>query len=191
MPNELSQGQLQLAASGRWRTKQLLADSTSGALNFSLATPVKLEDTYCPSWLFGACVGAPFGRNEVTTGPAAQTYSIDASQVAPVAMTSLNVAPNPADGTQNQEVTGTVTLAAPARIDTDVVIFSDNAHAVVGTPTGGNVSRTVLTIPAGSTSGTFPIATNDNRLKSGGSATAQLTAYYGTAKTVQLKVTSE
>jgi hypothetical protein len=196
VPNELSLSQLQLAATGRWRTKQLLADSASGTLNFTLAAPVRIEDIYCTMYLLNSCVdnfilGNTLHRDELTTGPAARTYSIDASEVAPVPMASFSVAPNPADGTQNQAVTGTVTLAAPARIDTDVVIFSDNAHAVVGTPTGGNVSRTVLTIPAGSTSGTFQIATNDNRLKSGGSATAQLTAYYGTAKTVQLKVTSE
>jgi hypothetical protein len=196
MPNELSRSQLQLAASGRWRTKQLLADSTSGTLNFSLATPVKLEDVYCDAFFFGSCVdnflgGNHLGRGEWTTGPPTQTYSIDASAVAPVAMQSLEVAPNPVDGTQNQKATGTVTLAAPARIDTDVVIFSDDAHAVVGTPTGANVSRTVLTIPAGAASGTFTIATNDNKLPSGSSATAQITAYYGTAKVVQLKVTSE
>lgn len=53
------------------------------------------------------------------------------------------------------------------------------------------MSRTTVTIPTGSTQATFPILTNANRLSPGGSATAQITAFYGTATTTQLRVTAE
>ena len=190
LPNELSRSQLELAASGRWRTKQLLADSTTGKLTFSVVNSMQLEDTYCPGWVpLGGC--SDHIPDWTSTGPPQQTYTIDASDVVPVGIKSLEVAPNPVDGTANQKAAGTVTLDSPARIPTTVVIFSDIRNAIVGPPTGSGVSRTTVTIDVGKTQATFPILTNANRLPGGGSATAQITAFYGTATTDQLRVTAE
>jgi hypothetical protein len=190
LPNELSRSQLQLAATGRWRTKQLLADSASGTLTFSLPSRVQIEDTYCPPPFldFGCTDWVPAWT---TTGPPTQSYTIDVSDVVPVGIKGVTVAPNPVDGSANQKAAGTVTLASPARIPTTVVIFSDIRNAIVGPPTGSGVSRTTVSIPAGQTQATFPILTNANRISPGGSATAQITAFYGTATTTQLRVTAE
>jgi hypothetical protein len=190
LPNELSRSQLQLAATGRWRTKQLLADSASGTLTFSLPTRVQLEDTYCPH-MFGVSGCTDWIPAWTTTGPPTQTYTIDTSDVVPVGIKGVTVAPNPVDGSANQKAAGTITLASPARIPTTVVIFSDIRNAIVGPPTGSGVSRTTVTIPTGQTQTTFPILTNANRLSPGGAATAQITAFYGTATTTQLRVTAE
>lgn len=190
LPNELSRSQLQLAATGRWRSKQLLADSGSGTLTFSLPSRVQLEDTYCPPPFtdFGCTDWVPAWT---TTGPPTQSYTIDASDVVPVGIKDLTVAPNPVDGSANQKATGTVTLASPARIPTTVVIFSDIRNATVAPADRNGVSRTTVTIPTGQTQATFPILTNANHVDPGGSVTAQLTAFYGKATTTQLRVTAE
>jgi hypothetical protein len=47
-PNELSLGDLSIATSGRWQTKEPL-ELGNGTLNFKLATPVTLADTVAPS----------------------------------------------------------------------------------------------------------------------------------------------
>jgi hypothetical protein len=190
MPNELSRSQLQLATTGRWRTKQLLTDSTNGTLSFMLGTRVQLMDTHCDSWVpLAGCGG--HDPDSTRSGPPDQPYTIDVSDVVPVGIKGVTVAPNPVDGSANQKATGTVTVDSPARIPTTVVIFSDIRNAIVGPPTGSGVSRTTVTIPTGQTQATFPILTNANRLPPGGAATAQITAFYGTATTVQLRVTAE
>jgi hypothetical protein len=190
LPNELSRSQLQLAASGRWRTKQQLTDSATGRLSFSIGAHAQLEDTYCATFIpvFGCSDWVPAWT---TTGPAVQVYTIDVSDVVPVGIRSLVLAPDPVDGTDNEKATGTVTLDAPARIPTDVVVFSDIRNAIVGPPTPGGVTRTTVTVPTGATQATFPILTNANRLAPGDSATAQITAFYGTATTAQLRVTTK
>ena len=71
-----------------------------------------------------------------------------------------------------------------------MVIFSNDKHAIVGAPTGGAVSKKVVTIPADSKSADFTILTNANKLAPGEAATAQITAYYGTPTTAQLRVTA-
>jgi hypothetical protein len=195
-PNELSLGQLQLATTGRWRTKRLLGDANHGRLTFTVKTPVALEDSYCSLFELGACVDPTgSGANEFvrpfTTGPPPQTYAIDAYRVVPVGIKSVTVSPATADGTNNQPVTGTVTLEHPALIPTTVVIFSDNRNATVGVPTGGAVSRTTVTIDQGQQQATFRILTNANHLPAGKTSTAQITAFYDTPTTTQLRVTAE
>jgi hypothetical protein len=192
-PNELSLGQLQLAASGRWDTTRVLSDPKAGGeLTFTVSTPVTLADTYCAAFELGACVlDTSELLNRTTVGAAPWIDTIDAYKVVPVAIKSVAVTPATVDGSTNQKATGTVTLASPALIPVTVVIFSDNRNATVGTPTGGDVSRTTVAIDAGQKQASFEILTNANHLKPGATSTAQITAFYGSATTAQLKVTAQ
>jgi hypothetical protein len=187
-PNELSLGNLGVAASGRWRTKQLLT-AGQGKLTFKVDTSVTLADTVCEIWQFGTCDRrfAP-GRRTFITGPGATDYTIDASDVVPVGIASLNLTPNPANGTKNQPVTGTVTLKAPAPVQTVIKLFSDDSNATLPIPLGHGVSEGTLTIAQGQSSGTFAINTNDNGLEPGEVETAAITAFYTEPVTIQLRV---
>jgi hypothetical protein len=187
-PNELSLGNLGVAASGRWRTKQLLT-AGQGKLTFKVDTSVTLADTVCEIWQFGTCDRrfAP-GRRTFLTGPGVTDYTIDASDVVPVGIASLSVTPNPADGTKNQPVTGTVSLKAPAPVQTVVKLFSDDSNATLPIPLGHGVSEGTLTIGQGKSSGTFAINTNDNGLEPGEVETAAITSFYTEPVTIQLRV---
>jgi hypothetical protein len=188
-PNPLSLGQLQLNASGRWRTRAPLDTPSKGLLTFTVWTYVTLADTFCLTWDVFQCdnVRTPLFR----TGPGPRRVSFDVSKVVPVGVKDVTLTPNPANGAANQTVTGTVTLKRPARMDTgtNVTIYSDSPNAVVGPPVGGGqTSKTTITIPEGETKGTFTVRTNDNRLKPGERTTAQITAFYSDSTISQLVV---
>lgn len=97
--------------------------------------------------------------------------------VRPVGLLTLDLAPNPVIGPGS--VTGTVTLECAAPAGGIAVVLSSSATAVAW-PNGSS-----LTIPAGSSSGTFPISTADVTVES--YATIKATAN-GTSKSVKLTV---
>jgi hypothetical protein len=189
-PNELSLGNLSIAASARWQTKQPL-EFGNGKLNFTLDTPVTLADTVCPYYGIGVC-DQRWGLfvDRINTGPTAINYALDASDVVPVAVKSLTVAPNPADGASNQPVTATITLERAAPVQTNVKVFSDDGNATLGTPVNNapGVYEDTVSIPEGESSATVQINTNANGLKKGQIETADITAFYAEPTTVQLRV---
>ncbi len=185
-PNELSLGQLQIHTNGRWVSKGLLEGGNS-TLTFQVNTPIGLVDTYCDDFQFFACPPPHRLKQETVVGPKTQTYSFDADVVNPITIASLKLAPNPANGTDLEKVTGTVQLESKALMDTSVVIYSDSKNAVVGGPSGGGSQRTI-TIPQGQKSADFQIRTNDNNLSPGGHTTAAITAFYAEPTTEQLQI---
>jgi hypothetical protein len=185
-PNELSLGQAQVHTNGRWTTKGLLEDG-AGKLNFQVATPVGLVDTYCDDFQFFVCPRVHRDIDYASSGPSPQTYALDASVVNPIPIESLTMAPNPADGGALEKVTGTVQLESKAPMDISVVIYSDSKNAVVGGPSGSGSQRTI-TIPKGQDSATFTVQTNDNNLAAGAHTTASITAFYADATTEQLRI---
>lgn len=190
LPNELSLGQLPIAATGRWKTTKLLS-SDDGTMSFEVETPITLVDTYCDKWAFGTFACNIGGREiaRTQTGPEKTTYSFDAAVVNPVPIKSVDLTPNPANGAKSETVKGTVTLERPAPLDVTVIIYSDSPNAVVGGPSGRGSMRPIK-IAKGSTSGSFDVLTNDNKLKPGEHTTASITAFYATPTTKQLRIES-
>ncbi len=189
-PNELSLGDLSIAASGRWETKGVL-EPGSGQLTFALRTPVTLADVVCPYWGILVC-DQRWGLNldRFETGPPAVTYTLDVSDVVPVGVKSLRLAPNPANGAANEPVTGTVTLERPAPVETNIKVFSDDPNATLPLPVQGapGVTQDSVTIHEGESSATFRINTNANDLPKGATETADITAFYTEPTTQQLRV---
>jgi hypothetical protein len=192
-PNELSLHQIQFNASARWRTASVLSGNAA-QLAFYVFTPIHLIDTYCKKWVVIACGGYAANRTsagfDVNTDQS--TIPIDLSTVNPIPVKSLTFSPNPANGSAQQKVTGSVTLERPAPMDLTVLISSNSQNAVVGQPVnGGPGSSTNLVIPKGSTTGTFDILTNDNGLTPGGHTTAAISAFYTTDNVQQLQINSK
>jgi hypothetical protein len=189
-PNELSLGNLSVATSGRWRTKEPL-EPPNGTLAFTLDTPVTLADTVCPYYGILEC-DQRWGIfvDTIKTGPPAINYTLDASDVVPVGLKPLTLSPNPADGASNQPVTGTITLERPAPVQTNVKVFSDDANATLPLPVQGapDVTQDSVTIPEGESSATFRINTNNNDLPKGATETADITAFYTEPTVAQLRV---
>jgi hypothetical protein len=189
-PNDLSRGQLQFAASGRWRTKQLLTGD-QGRLTFKVATPVTMADTVCEDWSVATCdrhVSGSAHLSRFGTGPPETDYTVDVADVVPVGVAAINLTPNPADGSTNQKVTGTVVLKAPTPLPLTIKLFSDDANATLPLPLGNGVSQDTVTIPAHQNSATFTINTNANGLDKGEVETVDITAFYTAPTTTQLHV---
>lgn len=186
-PNDLSLGQLQFFASGRYQTESVLAGQAA-ELGFDVATTIELVDTYCDGWFIGWCgtgrYGALYGiLNEATE------HWLDVSAVNPIPIESVELSPNPANGAAHQNVTGTVKLERPAPMDLTVLIYSNSQNAVVGAPVGGGPeSSTTVHIPTGKDSASFEVQTNDNGIQPGGHTTAAITAFYTEGHTTQLQV---
>ena len=106
----------------------------------------------------------------------------------PVGVHSLTLDPNPADGSKNQVVKGTVTLARAAPVRTTVTLYADNANATLPVPLGDGVSEGSVTIPEDDKSATFSLNTNDNDLPKGATSTVDITAFYTEPTTAQLNV---
>jgi hypothetical protein len=185
-PNDLSLGQTQVHTNGRWTTKGLLEEG-KGQLDFTVSTPISLVDTYCNDFEFFVCPRNSRLIDYASTGPKEGSYSIDASIVNPIPVESLKLAPNPANGSKLEKVTGTVTLEKKAPMDISVVIYSDSKNAVVGGPSGSGSQRTI-SIPKGSSSADFTVQTNDNKLSPGAHTTASITAFYAGPTTEQLQI---
>jgi hypothetical protein len=186
-PNPLSLGQIQFSASGRWKTTRLLTGS-DGVLQFLGGAPITVVDTYCQHWILAACTPGRIGQPLSTLGQLPDIFVIDAGAVDPVPVASLTLAPNPANGAKREPVTGTVKLTRPAPMDVSVIVSSNSANAIVGSPLGGGSgSSRVVVIDQGNTSATFPIQTNDNGLGNG-HTTAAITAFYTEPTVTQLQI---
>jgi Flp pilus assembly protein TadG len=187
-PNELSLGSLPVRTSALWKTPRVL-EGNAGKAAFTVRDEVTLIDTFCTRWVLGCEQGFPkqqlkrYPINEDKT-----SYGFDIGAVNPVPVKSLTFAPNPANGTKNDKVTGTVTLERPAPMDVRVKIFSNSENATVGGPIPNGGSSTTVKIPMGRTSGTFEALTNDNKLSPGQHTTATITAFYTTPTSAQLRV---
>ncbi|NLT05795.1 MAG: hypothetical protein GXY03_05725, partial [Solirubrobacterales bacterium] len=182
LPNDLARGQNEFHASARWVTmrdgKEALLTGAEGKLGFRVRSPVQLIDTYCENWGLAACAADKHRIDRDLSGPDVAVYTVDVGDVLPREIESVKLSPNPADGSQADDVTGTVTLDEPVPFETTLSVFSNEDQAVVGTPLSDKVSRARVTIPAGSSTGTFKVQTNDNNLAKGQHITATITVFY-------------
>jgi hypothetical protein len=193
LPNGLSLGQFQPHASARWATTSLLRGN-AGQISFNVSTPIQIMDSVCKEWVALAIACDVNNRvvNRKIVGPPDQTYSFNVADVLPTPIESVKFNPPQANGSELQNVTGTVKLQRPAPIDTNVVIYSNSANAILGAPIeGGPGSQTTIAIAKGQSSGTFLVQTNDDKLDSGGHTYAAITAFLAEPTTVQLRVNSE
>ncbi len=179
VPNELSQHQITVDTSARWHTNKLL-EPGNGNLSFTVDTPVTLVDLYCGDITDPTgCGNHVVDRQRV--GPAAKTYSFDASDALPVPIESLDLDAKTANGKANQVVHGTVKLERRVPFDTTILVFSNKENAFLETSVDDQVSKEAITIPKGSDTGKFDVHTNANGIHAGQSVTAYITAFYGGA----------
>jgi hypothetical protein len=187
-PNDGSIRAYDLGAGATWRSTSLLKDSTAGGLSFDVRTPITLADTYCVTRSFLAAFCTSQDLTKYTIGTEQRTYSFDASRVVPVGIKSVTLDPTDPDAANQEHVTGTITLPAKVRMDTTVVVRSDDPHAELERSLGNGRTTTTVVVPEGSSSGTFDIATNDDRIRPGNSVTARITSFYGTTVTTELRI---
>lgn len=103
------------------------------------------------------------------------TFSLNMGDVVPVTISSITFNPNPAITTSTQNslnVVGTLTLAKPAPLDTNVFLTSDSTENASVTP--------MVVVPQGQTTATFSVLVNNNGLNPNQSFTATITAFDGT-----------
>jgi hypothetical protein len=193
-PTDLSLGQLEVNAAGRWRTQSLLSGE-NGKATFGVKTPTALADTACTNVVVGCARGDAFQVRRVAVGPNpdsdfVENYGIDIGAVNPIPIKSITFSPNPANGAKLDKVTGTVTLERPAPFDERVLVYSNSENATLGTPITDQLTKGIAEIPMGETSGTFEVLTNDNKLKPGEHTTATITAFFTKPYQTQLRVES-
>jgi len=111
--------------------------------------------------------------------PLTSTWQINMGAVIPVPIASVTFTPDPVNAAAVNQATGTVTLSAPAPMDTLVYLQSNSQNATVLPST---------TIPQGQTSATFQVLVNTNGLASGQSTVATILASNAVASQAQLTV---
>jgi len=111
--------------------------------------------------------------------PLTSSWQINMGAVIPVPIASVSFAPDPVNAASTNQATGTVTLSAPAPMDTIVYLQSNSQNATVLPST---------TIPQGQTSATFQVLVNANGLAAGQSTVATILASNAVASQAQLTV---
>jgi hypothetical protein len=106
-------------------------------------------------------------------------WQIDMGAVIPVPIAGVSFAPDPVNAASANQTTGTVTLSAPAPMDTIVYLQSNSQNATV---------LPSVTIPQGQTSVTFQVLVNTNGIAAGGSTVATILASNAVASQAQLTV---
>jgi hypothetical protein len=190
VPNDLSRGQMQVHATGRWNTQQVLTGDNAG-IGLTVDTPITLADTYCMTVsILGPCATTFTAGPHIDlakVGPGPRTFSINAAQVVPVGIKSLTIDPSPANGSADEKVTGLVILKDDAPRDTPILLFSDSPNAsFVGS--GGGGRETTVTVHDGFRRAYFDLQTNDNGLDAGKHTTAKITAFYDGPTTQPLRI---
>ena len=107
------------------------------------------------------------------------SWQINMGAVIPVPIAGVSFAPDPVNAASVNQATGTVTLSAPAPMDTLVYLQSNSQNATV---------LPSVTIPQGQTSATFQVLVNTNGIAAGGSTVATVLASNAVASQAQLTV---
>ena len=111
--------------------------------------------------------------------PLTSSWQINMGAVIPVPIAGVTFAPDPVNAASTNQATGTVTLSAPAPMDTIVYLQSNSQNATV---------LPSVTIAQGQTSATFQVLVNTNNVPSGGSTVATILASNAVASQAQLTV---
>lgn len=167
VPNSLAGGLLIADTKTLYSTASVL----SSVATFNHATTI----TYLNVW------SAPFDPiyHQYVYFNSNSSWQIDMGAVIPVPIASVTYSANPVNAASVNQVTGTVTLASAAPMDTLVYLQSDSGNATV---------LPSVTIKQGQTSATFQILVNTNGIPSGGSTVATILASNAVAFQSQLTV---
>ncbi len=174
-PNELSKGNVPFHTSVVWKTDTVLRRPVT----FTTGLRFWLVNTYSENCLI-PCYDQSWHITKLT--PDAGRHQIDVGAVVPVGVKGLTFSPGrrvPAgtEVTAGTPVTGTLTLASAAPMDLTIPILSSTPNATVDA---------TVSIPKGSSTGTFRILTNDNGLRPGERLTATIAAFYAEPTREQL-----
>jgi len=167
VPNELATGLLVADTQALFQTTRLL----NTVETFQDTTTV----TYLNVW--SAYFEPIYHQYLYWNHPA--SWQINMGAVIPVPIASVTFVPDPVNAASVNQATGTVTLSAPAPMDTLVYLQSNSQNATVLPST---------TIPQGQTSATFQVLVNTNGLASGQSTVATILASNAVASQAQLTV---
>ena len=167
VPNELAMGLLVADTQALFQTTRLLN------------TVETFEDTTTVTYLnvWSSYFDPIYHQYLYWNTPAA--WQINMGAVIPVPIASVSFAPDPVNAAAVKQTTGTVTLTAPAPMDTIVYLQSNSQNATVLPST---------TIAQGQTSATFQVLVNTNGIASGGSTVATILASNAVASQAQLTV---
>lgn len=172
LPNDLSINTLQLHTSSVWQTPTV----ENGTATIGAQNNHEMVLLYCPQEDVGfyRC-GSP--KQKIDEFPHAQNYTLNLAAVLPVPITGIAFSANPVKA--GTPVVGTVTLARPVLVDTDILLASNVQNATV---------LPSVTVKAGQASATFQVLTNANGLANCGSVTATIDAFYAEDSQAQLVV---
>lgn len=186
-PNEMSMYQNQFHAAAVWRTET--TDSSVSAVADQMATfnshvVINTVDNWCGKDLGTTCC-ADKNRHTAKTAFAQDfSFDLDLGAVVPITITTITFDPNPVTvGTTSRTITGTVTLASPARMPILILLSSNSDNATFP------VDR--FTVAKGATTGTFEIEVNGNNLDPGHTYSVGITAFYAQKYTRQLTIQAQ
>ena len=167
VPNELAMGLLMADTKAVFQTTRLLD------------TVETFQDTTTVSYLnVWSSYFDPIYHQYVEL-PLSSSWQINMGAVIPVPIAAVTFAPDPVNAAAVNQTTGTVTLSAPAPMDTIVYLQSNSQNATV---------LPSVTVPQGQTSATFQVLVNTNDIAPGGSTVATLLASNAVASQAQLTV---
>lgn len=167
-PNNLALSQLVSDARIVYATPSVLSDIET----FDHLTTI----IYLNVWDKGGGVKSATGGMQIHN-----IWSIDMSAVLPIPIASITFSANPVSVKTTNQVTGTVTLQSPAKVDTPVLLKSNSQNASV---------LASVTVPMGQSSADFQVLINGNNIGSGDSTVATIQAYAGFGLQTQLTITN-
>ena len=118
-PNNLAASELQADTQVAWTTQGLLTDTET--FSTTLSTSYANAD------------GPVFSgvNTDISNRSVQSSFLIDMAAVVPIAIQSILFSPAEANPSQQPAVTGTVTLASPAKIDTVITLASNSLNATL------------------------------------------------------------
>lgn len=186
-PNQLSMYQNQFHAAAVWRTET--NDSTVSAVadqmaRFNSHVVINTVDNWCGKDLGTTCC-TNWNRHSAKTAYAQDfSFDLDLGTVVPIAITNITFDPNPVTvGATPRIITGTVTLASPARMPVSILLSSNSSNATF--------PEEKFTVAKGSTTGTFNIEVNGNNLEPGHTYNVGISAFYAQKYTRQLTIQAQ
>lgn len=186
-PNQMSMYQNQFHAAVVWRTES--NDPGVSAVANQMATfnshvVINTVDNWCGKDLGTTCCADKNRHTAKTAYAQDYGFDLDLGAVIPIEITNIAFDPNPVTvGATSRIITGTVTLASPAKTPILVLLSSNSGNATFP------VDR--FTIAKGATTGSFEIEVNGNNLESGHTYSVGITAFYAQKYTRQLTIQAQ
>jgi len=187
MPNEMSLYQNQFHAAVVWRTES--DDPAVSAVADQMATidshvVINAVDNWCDKDLGTTCCSSWNRHTSKTAFAQDFNFDLDLGAVIPIEITNITFDPNPVTvGATPAKITGTVTLASPARMPILILLSSNSNNATFP------VDR--FTVAKGATTGSFEVEVNANNLEPGHTYNVGITGFYAQKYTRQLTIQAQ